>query len=93
MGLRKDFYLHFKEAINNNSKYSAAAQVSIKWNKFDQEIYLEIKDNGRGFDLNTVKQGDGLKNMATRAERVVSRLLIESNPGQSTLIQLRFLLT
>ena len=93
MELRKDFYLLFKEAINNIAKYSAATQVSIKWNKFDQEICLEIKDNGRGFDLNTIKQGNGLKNMAARAERMGGRLQIESNPGQGTLIKFRFPLT
>lgn len=88
MELRKDLYLLFKEAINNVAKYSAATQVLIKLNKFDQEIYLEIKDNGWGFDVEKVKQGNGLKNMATRAERMGGKLWIESIVGQGTLIKL-----
>lgn len=90
MEQRKDFYLIFKEAINNIAKYSGATQVSIKLNKLEQQICLEIKDNGQGFDLEKVKQGNGLKNMANRAERMKGKLEIESILDQGTYIKLSF---
>lgn len=93
MELRKDFYLIFKEAINNSAKYSAATQVSIKLNKFEERISLEIKDNGRGFDLQKIKQGNGLKNMQSRAARMEGKLQIESSLGHGTLINLSFPIT
>lgn len=93
MERRKDFYLIFKEAINNIAKYSAATQVSIKLNKFEERISLEIKDNGRGFDLQKIKQGNGLKNMQSRAARMEGKLQIESSLGHGTLINLSFPIT
>lgn len=91
--LRKDFYLLFKEAINNIAKYSSATQVWIKLNKIGQEIILEIKDNGQGFELGKEKQGNGLKNMASRAKRMNGQLIIETAIGQGTLIKLSFPIT
>ncbi len=88
MEQRKDFYLIFKEAINNVAKYSEATQVWVKLSKPTQEIYLEIKDNGKGFDVEKVKQGNGLKNMTNRAERLGGKLQIESAVGKGTSIKL-----
>ncbi len=91
MEKRKDFYLIFKEAINNTAKYSGATQVWVKLSKSAQEITLEMKDNGRGFDFVTVKNGNGLKNMASRAERMNGKLQIDSAVGKGTVIRLRFI--
>lgn len=93
MELRKDFYLLFKEAINNIAKYSEASQVWVKITKIEQEISLAIKDNGKGFEVEKVKHGNGLKNMANRAKRMQANLKIESTIGKGTLIQLSFPLT
>ncbi len=90
MEQRKDFYLIFKEAINNTAKYSGATQVWVKLNKFEEEICLEIKDNGRGFEVEQAKMGNGLRNMAARAARMKGELQIESTIGQGTLIKLNF---
>lgn len=93
MEQRKDFYLIFKEAINNAAKYSAATQVWVKLSKAAPEITLEIKDNGKGFDLATAKNGNGLKNMVSRAERMKGKLQIDSVEGEGTVVKLVFSIT
>lgn len=49
----------------------------------------KIHDNGKGFDMNSLTQGNGLKNMMKRAEEIGAKLLIDSYPGNGTTIQLR----
>jgi len=89
MEVRKNLYLIFKEAANNMVKYSEAnrAMISIKEEKGN--LTMLIRDNGKGFDLNQLTEGNGLKNMRKRAEEIGAKLLIESFPGSGTLIQLK----
>ncbi|MCK6691977.1 MAG: sensor histidine kinase, partial [Thermoanaerobaculia bacterium] len=49
-------------------------------------LTLEVRDNGRGFDVAQVKRGNGLWNMQRRAERMGGRFLAESNVGTGTTI-------
>lgn len=90
MERRKDFYLLFKEAINNIAKYSAATQVWINLHECDQEVCLEIKDNGRGFDLDQAKKGNGLLNMQQRAQRLQGNFSLQSKENAGTAITLTF---
>ena len=82
--LRKDFYLLFKEAVNNAAKYSAATEVWISVSNTNGKLHLEIRDNGRGFDPAAVQRGNGLANMQRRAERLGGTLLIESAANAGT---------
>ena len=49
---------------------------------------MVIRDNGVGFDANTVQMGNGIKNMKRRAEEIGGQLLIESSEGKGTNIEL-----
>ncbi len=86
----KDSYLFFKEAVNNAAKYAQARQVWITVKTKKKAIRLEISDNGKGFDLETVKKGNGLHNMQARAERLNGKLSMVSQPGKGTQIRLHF---
>lgn len=50
---------------------------------------MTIKDNGIGFDRNNITEGNGLKNMKKRASEIGAALLIDSLPGDGTMIQLQ----
>ena len=88
MEVRKNLYLIFKEATNNMVKYANAnkAVFAIKGQK--NNLTMTIQDNGRGFDLNKSREGNGLKNMKRRANEIGARLIIESFPGNGTTVQL-----
>lgn len=85
---RKDFYLFFKEAINNAAKYAQASQIWIKIYKFNQGIQLEIQDNGKGFDATQTIPGNGLQNMRERTQRMRGRMELDTLPGMGTRIKL-----
>lgn len=76
---RRDFYLIFKEALNNLSKYSQADFAKISIQKNANEIHMKIEDNGKGFNLNSAKLGNGLKNMKMRTENHKGKFEISSN--------------
>ena len=45
---------------------------------------FSVSDNGVGFDLSSVKKGNGLDNMRARAESIEARLEISSSPPNGT---------
>ncbi|MFI5219727.1 MAG: two-component regulator propeller domain-containing protein [Bacteroidia bacterium] len=90
MEQRKNFYLIFKEAVNNISKYAHATSVLISIHLVENQMRLAIQDNGVGFDINNINEGNGLKNMKRRAEELGGNLNINSRPGEGTSLLLNF---
>ncbi len=88
-----DFYMIFKEAITNAAKYSEATQVQVQLKKHNEDMQLYIRDDGRGFDIATVKAGNGLKNMQKRARQLEGNLDIHSRPGEGTRITVQVPIT
>lgn len=88
MEARRDFFLIFKEAVNNAAKYSkcdkALVHVFVEGNK----IILLVKDNGIGFDVETADSGNGLGNMQKRAHALKGRLELVSKVGEGTQVKL-----
>jgi signal transduction histidine kinase len=88
MEIRKNFYLIFKEALNNLVKYSEASRASVLVTCENRNISFVIRDNGVGFDSNITNYGNGINNMKRRAAAINAELNIESAPGSGTSIQL-----
>ena len=86
MQQRRDFFLIFKEAINNAAKYSQATKVEIGLKKEEDWLCLRISDDGIGFITNKETSSNGLKNMKTRAGALQGSLDIQSGPGSGTVI-------
>lgn len=60
---QRNFYLIFKESLNNTVKYANAKNVVINIYLKDKCIHYKIKDDGSGFDIENHKGGNGLLNM------------------------------
>jgi signal transduction histidine kinase len=90
---RKNIYLLYKEALNNSLKYadSESIQVNIRLN--GNSLHLCVKDNGRGFDLENFKRGNGLKNMQLRAEEINGKVDVISKPNEGTEVKLECRIT
>ncbi len=86
---RRNLFLIFKEAINNAAKYSDASHLKISLVKVNQQLHLQVIDNGKGFDEATVKAGNGLRNLRERAIEVGGVLTIKSELGKGTEVELR----
>lgn len=84
-----------QESLNNIKKHSGATKVSIVIELTNEKLNLIIKDNGKGFDTNTLKiynddidGGYGLMGMEERAKLLDGILKIKSSPGQGSKIVL-----
>lgn len=81
-----------QEVINNIIKHAEATSISIYANCQAEAFSLRIIDNGKGFDTFDVKKGKenssglGIRNMQTRAKLIGANLLIDSSPGNGTLV-------
>ncbi|HMH21088.1 MAG TPA: tetratricopeptide repeat protein [Puia sp.] len=85
---RKDFYLLFKEAINNAAKYSECRNLDIHLSQDDQFLRLKVTDDGTGFDQELAKNGNGLDNMRQRAHSMQASIHVETAIGKGTGIRL-----
>jgi signal transduction histidine kinase len=88
MEARRDFFLIFKEAVNNVAKYSHASTCSIHIALHHHRLLLDLVDNGIGFDVNQADSGNGLSNMQKRAQALKGRVTIQSSPGKGTQVTL-----
>ena len=87
--VRQNLFLIFKEGANNIIKYAGANSCSIRIVKEGAFILLELKDNGKGFDVKTVKNGNGLKNIAERASELNGIFSLHAAVNEGTLIQIK----
>jgi two-component system sensor histidine kinase UhpB len=90
MEQRRNIYLIFKEAVNNAVKYSGGTLLQVLLKQSGHSIILQVSDNGKGFDPNSPKNGNGLRNMRRRAEELQAKLDIHSSPDQGTMIHLEY---
>lgn len=90
MEKRKNFYLIFKEAVNNIAKYACCKDVWIEMRLKNKWVHLSVKDNGNGFDAAAMQHGNGLVNMKQRAALLQGGLQVISGVGAGTSIQLSF---
>lgn len=90
MAQRKDFYLIYKEALNNIAKHAHGQQVWIDIGHFAGGIRLAIRDDGQGFDRSGTKSGNGISNMQNRAKTLNGKILFISQPEQGSSIILEF---
>src|SRR5690606_4912586 len=57
-----NIYRIIQEAVNNALKYATAEEVEVNISKEKNKYKIEIADNGKGFDPNTIEMGNGLNN-------------------------------
>lgn len=84
-----DFYMIYKEAINNAVKYSDAKKLTISLLKEQNALLMTIKDNGKGFDPKLQKLGNGIMNMKKRSEQLKGIFKIESKTDIGTKIEVK----
>lgn len=83
-----------QEALSNIARHAAATRVGVTLSFLGDEVILDIRDDGSGFEPLTVPArtrtgGFGLPGMCARAERIAGSLTVESEPGQGTAVSAR----
>jgi two-component sensor histidine kinase/streptogramin lyase len=90
MEQKRDCFLVFKETINNIYKHAEAKNVYIKLWLQHNSLFLEIKDDGKGFDTTASTHRNGIKNIHNRMEKWDGDVSVISNQGSGTEIKVRF---
>jgi len=80
-----------QEGLANVYKHARAAQVTLTLTYMDDEIILDVQDDGAGFDPQVAPQqarlehrGYGLLSLQERAAQLGGSLTVESAPGEGT---------
>ncbi len=80
-------YRLVQESLTNMGKYAEADQAEISLHNFDSYITVEVRDNGKGFQLGSVSPtSHGLAGMRHRVEAAGGRLTVASSEGNGTKI-------
>lgn len=78
-----------QEAVTNVLRHAQASRIEISGRETGGRYTLTLSDNGRGFDLGTVRQGAmGLVNMQERATLMNGSCKITSRSGGGTTIDI-----
>ena len=83
-----------QEALSNTARHAHATRVGVTLSFMGDEVSLDIRDDGRGFDGSVVRErtgtgGFGLPGMCARAARIAGSLTVESEPGHGTAVSAR----
>lgn len=77
-----------QEALANTAKHARARQVEVTvWSTADRAL-LEVRDDGRGFDLKKMRftLGHGLSNIQTRARNASGEVEFTTEPGKGAAV-------
>ncbi len=82
------FYRIAQESLNNAVKHSGATNIYIEMNIEPEKVILTVKDNGKGFNPETVSADHlGLGIMSERAQEVGALLKVDTKLGCGTQIK------
>ncbi|MGD0631873.1 MAG: ATP-binding protein, partial [Terracidiphilus sp.] len=81
-----------QEAIHNVKKHAGARKLSVQLEYGPQEIALDVRDDGQGFQVDeALPPGHyGLTGMRERTAVIGGTLDVTSEPGAGTTVRLRF---
>jgi signal transduction histidine kinase len=79
-----------REALANVVKHAGATAVLVQVEAHGEQVLVEVRDNGQGFDPAVGHPGHfGLDSMRTRATEIGGRLTIMSAPRAGTVVRVR----
>jgi|GEM_PF-2570924 len=79
-------YRVVQEILNNAAKYAKAKQISVQVFYEPSQISINVEDDGQGFDLKVVKEGNGLGNIRSRIDYLGGQVIWQSAPNQGTAV-------
>jgi signal transduction histidine kinase len=79
-----------QEALQNLKKHSGAARAQVDLRRADDQLFLTVSDQGKGFDPAQINHhGLGFGSMRGRVHLLGGQLEIRSEPGKGTRIEAR----
>jgi PAS domain S-box-containing protein len=84
------FFRAVQELLTNTVKHAQASKSSITIQRRDNHVYIEVQDDGVGFDTGiptgggSAKEGFGLFSISERLRHLGGHIQIESSPNSGT---------
>lgn len=75
-----------QEALSNVARHAGAASVTVTLSWLVDQLIVDVRDDGTGFDPLAVTRGRGLDGMAERLRAASGRLEVESSPGEGSTV-------
>jgi signal transduction histidine kinase len=94
--IQTTFFRIGQEAITNAVRHANATQIDVDLGGENGNLRLQVHDNGRGFDVESVQAkavGLGLIGIKERAAIVDARAKIISSPNKGTTVEVSLPLT
>ena len=91
--IRLALFRIYQASLTNVLRHARAQQVDVYFSYDEQQVILEIRDDGEGFVvparwINLARQGHlGLVSAHERAQAVGGQFIVESAPGHGTLVR------
>ena len=86
---RREVFMIFKESINNIARHSQCTKAKIEFQEDENWLLLTLSDNGKGFDLAAMSDGNGMASMRRRAQKLGGELEVISRLGEGTTVILK----
>ncbi|HQU37672.1 MAG TPA: ATP-binding protein, partial [Anaerolineales bacterium] len=79
-----------REALVNAARHANAKQVRVQVGRHDENYFVTIEDDGKGFDASQPAPGGhfGLQIMQARAKHIGGRIKLQSEVGRGTRVTL-----
>lgn len=87
--IKGQVYRMLQEGINNALKYSEATRIVVKIETDNNILVVRINDDGKGFDMDEVKPGNGIHNIRERVKNCSGELKLFSMPENGTKIAIK----
>ncbi|HSY17909.1 MAG TPA: ATP-binding protein [Candidatus Acidoferrales bacterium] len=85
---RQELFFAFKEALTNVVRHAGATQVWLRISVQENQLVVEVADNGCGFDSQARQAGsDGISNMNERLRSLGGECKITSSAQQGTTVR------
>ena len=81
-----NLYRVVQESLQNINKYANANSIKVEFKKGIDNLFLQISDDGVGFNVKKAKKGIGLQNMLSRINECNGVFEIQSKKGEGTII-------
>lgn len=79
----------FQELLTNIARHAEATKVTVVLDEVENEMYLEVRDNGRGIREEEINRpvSLGILGMEERAARIGGRIIFTGEPGKGTTVR------
>lgn len=79
-------YRIVQELLNNAAKYAKATQITLQIFYEPEQFSVHVEDDGQGFDLKLIKEGNGLGNIRSRIDYLGGQVIWQTAPQQGTAV-------